>query len=128
MFESTKRRKDSTVSSIQSLTLQPKVNVTEVVNEWKVFQVDNDLPAYDLKERTGVFQKQVFELQASYGNYRYKVLAAVLKSALVLVQTNAESEDSLSVNARIVAEERPSLGEKTVIGPHVVKRLFSSLI
>ena len=59
-----KIKKDSTVSSIQSLTsaLQAKVNETEVMDEWKVFQVDNDLPAYDPKERIEVFSKQVFDL------------------------------------------------------------------
>ena len=52
---------------------------------------------------------------------RYKVLPSVIKSAPVLAQTNAESEWSLSVNARIVTQERASLGEKTIIGPHIVK-------
>ena len=109
-----KRKKDSTISSILSLTsaLQPKVFETEVVNKCKVFQVDNDLPAYDPKERIEVFWKQVFELQASNGDYIYKVLPVVLKSALLLAQTNAEIECTFSVNARIVTEERPSLGEK----------------
>ena len=101
--------------------LQSKVNETEVVGEWKVFQVDNDLPAYDPKERIEVFSKQVFELQASNGDFRYKVLPVVVKSALVLAQTNAESAHSLSVNATIVPEERPLLGEKTTIGLHVMK-------
>ena len=109
----TKIKKDSAVSSIQSLTsaLQPKVNEIRVVDEWKVFQIDNDLPANDPKERIEVFWKQVFELKAANGDYRYKVLLVVVKSALVLAQTNAESECSLSINARIVTEERPSLGE-----------------
>ena len=49
------------------------------------------------------------------------MLPVVVKSTLVLAQTNAESEGSLSVNTRIVTEERPSLGEKTIIGLHVVK-------
>ena len=45
----------------------------------------------------------------------------MIKSALVLAQTNAESERSLSVNARLVAKDRASLGEKTIVGLHVVK-------
>ena len=52
---------------------------------------------------------------------RYKVLPSVIKFALVLAQTNAESERSLSVNARIVTQERGSLSEKTIIGLHIVK-------
>ena len=45
----------------------------------------------------------------------------MIKSALVLVQTNAESERSLCINARIVTQERVSLGEKTFVGLHVLK-------
>ena len=45
----------------------------------------------------------------------------MIKSALVLAQTNAESERSLSINARIVTQERASLGEKTIVGLNVLK-------
>ena len=45
----------------------------------------------------------------------------MIKAALVLAQTNAESERSLSINARIVTQERASLGEKTIVGLHVLK-------
>ena len=39
----------------------------------------------------------------------------------VLAQVNAESERSLSINARIVTQERASLGENTIVGLHVLK-------
>ena len=109
-----KRTKSSTVS-IESIacTLQPKVDQTQVVDEWKVYQVDTDLPNYDPKERIEVFWKQVFELQGLAGEPKYQILPVVVKSALVLTQTNAESECSLSVNARIVTKDRSLLGEKT---------------
>ena len=45
----------------------------------------------------------------------------MIKSGLVLAQTNAESEHSLSVNARIVTKDRAFLGEKTIVGLHVIK-------
>ena len=45
----------------------------------------------------------------------------MIKSALVLAQTNAESERSLSIHARIVTQERASLAEKTIVGLHVLK-------
>ena len=44
-----------------------------------------------------------------------------MKSALVLTQTNAESERSLSVNARIVTKDRSLLGEKAIVGIHTLK-------
>ena len=109
--------------SIESVTsvLQPEINVTEVVDEWKLFQVDKDLPAYNASKRIEVFWNGVFKLQSADGDSRYKLLPVVIKSALVLAQTNAESERSLSVNARIVTKDRVSLGEKTIVGLHVVK-------
>ena len=118
-----KRTKSSTVSSIESIscTLQPKVDQTQVVDEWKVYQVDTDLPNYDPKERIEVFWKQVFELQELAGEPKYQILPVVVKSALVLTQINAESECSLSVNARIVTKDRSLLGEKTIVGIHTLK-------
>ena len=53
MLEPSEERKKSTVMSIESVTslLQPEINLAEVVDEWKRFQVDNDLPAYNASER-----------------------------------------------------------------------------
>ena len=45
----------------------------------------------------------------------------MIKSGLVLAQTNAESQHSLSVNARIVTKDKALLGEKTIVGLHVIK-------
>ena len=118
-----KREKKSTVTSIQSIAmkLQPKVDPSEVTDEWKLFQVDNELPAYDPRERIEVYWNKVSKLQAADGELRYKTLPTVIKSGLVLAQTNAESEYSLSVNARIVTKDRALLGEKTIVGLHVIK-------
>ena len=87
----------------------------------EIFQVDKDLPAYNASERIEVFWNGVFKLQLADGDSRYKLLPVVIKSALVLAQTNAELERSLSVNARIVTKDRASLGEKTRVGLHDVK-------
>ena len=61
---SEEREKKSTVMSIESVTsvLQPEINVTEVVDEWKLLQVDKDLPAYNASERIEVFWNGVFKL------------------------------------------------------------------
>ena len=82
------------MESIQNIAkvLQPEVSTTEVVDEWKLFQVDNNLPHYSPSERIEVFWNAVFELHSVDGSMRYKVLPSVIKSALVLAQTNAESE------------------------------------
>ena len=96
--------------------LQPAISTSEVIDEWKLFQVDNELPDYNQQERVEKYWNAVFQLQSSDGQLRYKLLPAVIKSALTLGQTNAESECSLSVNAAIVTRERTLLSENTIIG------------
>ena len=68
-----------------------------------------------------MYWNKVSKLQAAEGELRYKTLPTVIKSGMVLAQTNAESERSLSVNARIVTTDRALLGEKTIVGLHVIK-------
>ena len=74
-----------------------------------------------MQKRIEVFWNALFQLQSPSGDPRYKVLPCVVKSALILTQTNAESERSLSVNARIVAQDRASLSERTIVSLHIVK-------
>ena len=48
-----KRTMEFTVATIDALTgvLQPNLSRSEVVDEWKLLQVDSDLPTYDKQER-----------------------------------------------------------------------------
>ena len=101
--------------------LQPAISTSEVIDEWKLFQVDNELPDYNQQERIEKYWNAVFQLQSSDGQLRYKLLPAVIKSAITLGQTNAESERSLSVNTAIVTRERTLLSENTIIGLRVIK-------
>ena len=97
----TKRNEESTTSSIQNLasTLQPKISEIGVIDEWKLFQVDNQLPTYKPADRIEVLCNQFFKIQSVTGECRYKFLPLVIKSALTLAQANADSECHLSVNA-----------------------------
>ena len=117
------RQLGCTNPNIERLTavLQPEISTSEVIDEWKLFQVDNELSDYNQQERIEKYWNAVFQLQSSDGQLRYKLLPAVIKSALTLGQTNAESECSLSVNAAIVTRERTLLSENTIIGLRVVK-------
>ena len=63
----------------------------------------------------------MFQLKSFDGSSRYESLPSVIKSGLVLAQTNAESERSLSINARVVTSERSLLGEATITGLRTVK-------
>ena len=67
------------------------------------------------RESIEVFWNFVFQLQLTDNDLRYKLLSVLIKCVLVLEQTNAESECSLSVSARLVAQERASLGEKQLL-------------
>ena len=63
----------------------------------------------------------MFLLKSIDGNSLYQCLPLVIKSGLVFAQTNAESERSLSINARVVTSERSALGEVTITGLRTVK-------
>ena len=94
---------------------------SQVVDEWKLYQVDIDLPQYDKQERIEKFWNRVFLLKSPDGQARYKLLPRVIKSALFLGQTNAECERSLSINAKVVTSDIPFLRNETIVGTRVVK-------
>ena len=81
-----KRKKESTVSSIERLTtvLQPAISTSEVIDEWKLFQVDNELPDYNQQERIEKYWNAVFQLQSSDGQLRYKLFACCYRQPLLL--------------------------------------------
>ena len=45
----------------------------------------------------------------------------LIKSTLILGQTNAESEHSLSVNVRVATQDRTLLNEETIVDLRVIK-------
>ena len=62
-----------------------------------------------------------YTIKSIVGNSRYQCLPLVIKSGLVFVSTNVESERSLSINTTVVSSERSAPGEETVTGLHTVK-------
>ena len=104
-----------------STALQPHVNTSQIVDEWKLLQVDTELPKYEKKEKIDKYWNDVFNLDGLDGEPKYKLLPYAIKSALCLGQTNADSERSLSINARVLSKERASMGERTLVGLRVVK-------
>ena len=42
------------------MKLQPKVDPSEITDKWKLFQVDNELPVYDPRERFEVYWNKSF--------------------------------------------------------------------
>ena len=118
-----KRDRKSTDASIQNLSkkLQPQLDVSSVLDEWKLLQADQEVSELDTNQRVDHYWNAVFLLKSIDGNSRYQSLPLVIKSGLVFAQTNAESERSLSINARVVTSERSALGEVTITGLRTVK-------
>ena len=118
-----KRTKTARGKSITRLAkkLQPGLDTSLIQDEWRVYCVDEDVSLLDANQRVDHFWHCVFSLKSADGSPRFSVIPAVVKSGLILAQMNAESERSLSINARIVTDERSHLGEKTIVGLRAVK-------
>ena len=118
-----KRTKTARGKSITRLAkkLQPDLDTSLVQDEWRVYCVDEDVAQLDANQRVDHFRRCVFSLKSAEGSPRFSVIPKAVKSGLILAQMNAESERSLSINARIVTEERSHLGEKTIVGLRAVK-------
>ena len=111
-----KRNWKSTDSSIQNFfkKRQPQLDASSVLNEWKLLQADEEISELDTNQRVDHYWNAVFLLKSIDGKSRYQCLPLVMKSGLLFAQTNAESERSLSINARVVTSERSALGEVTI--------------
>ena len=81
----------STDTSIQNLTkkLQPQLEVIPVLDEWKCLQNDREVSELDSTQRIDHYWNAVFQLKSVDGSSSYQSLPLVIKSALVLAQTNA---------------------------------------
>ena len=98
-----KRIQKATDASIQSLArkLQPQLDVSSVLDAWKLLQADQEVSELDTNQQIDHYWNSLFLLKAIDHSSRYQFLPLVIKSGLVLAQTNAESEMSLSINARV---------------------------
>ena len=102
--------------------LQPQLDVSNVQDEWRVYSVDQEVEQLEKRQRVDHFWRAVFSLKSLDGTGpRFSALPKVVKLGLILAQSNAESERSLSVNASIVTKERTLLGERTIVGLRTVK-------
>ena len=110
------------IATLPAKKLQPQLDVSNVQDEWRVYSVDQGVEQLEKGQRVDHFWRAVFSLKSLDGTGpRFSALPKVVKSGLILAQSNAESERSLSVNARIVTQERTLLGERTIVGLRTVK-------
>ena len=94
---------------------------SSVVDEWKLLQADQDVSHLDTDQRIDRFWNAVFLLKSIDGNSRYQSLPIVIKSTLVLTQSNGDCERSRSINARVITSDRSALGEVAITGLRTVK-------
>jgi hypothetical protein len=119
-----KRQLSGSISSVENVCkkLCPNSDVSKVHDEWIVYQTDPNI--MNITAQTGRidhYWNQVLTMTSSSGLLKFENLTPVVKAALVLAQTNAESERSLSVNANIVTKDRTLLSEPTIQGLRTVK-------
>ena len=99
---------------------KPEMYVSLVSDEWKALQSDSDLDSIDKEQRIEHYWNGVFLSLWPTQIGTLTILPCVIKSGLVLAQMNAESERSLSINARVVAKEGCALGDTTICGLRAV--------
>ena len=68
-----------------------------MLDEWKSLQADQEVSELDTNQQSDHYWNAVFLLKSIDGSSRYQSLPLVIKSGLVLAQTNVESERSLSM-------------------------------
>ena len=107
-LNSLKTNEKTTGTTIQNLArkLQPQLDVSSVLDKWKLLQADQKVSELDANQQIDHYWNSLFLLKAIDDSSRYQFLPLVIKFGLVLAQTNAESERSLSINARGVTSER----------------------
>ena len=83
---------------------------------------DQDVEQLDKGQCVDHFWRAVFSHKSlNETGPRFSAIPKVVKSGLILAQSNGESERSLSVNAHIVTQEETLLGERIIVGPRPVK-------
>ena len=92
-----------------------------MLDEWKLLQADQEVSELDSTQRIDRYWNAVFLPKSIEGGSRYQSLSVVIRSGLVLAQTNAESQRSLSINARVVTSDKSALGKVTITGLRSVK-------
>ena len=127
------RKSEDSRSAISRLCLQLiKVTKTDtfcdsVTSEWLTYMCDTDKtleewttehsPTADICE----YWQYVSKMTDSSGAAKYPNLVYVAKSALVLAHGNAVPERGFSINNALLAKDRLSLDERSIVAERVVK-------
>lgn len=95
-------------------------DIVKIIDEWKLYgeeKVKSDIHEIRIDE----FWSQILEHESVSGRKKYPNLSRVVKAALTLAHSNADSERGLSVNKRLLGTDRTALSAKSVIGIRACK-------
>ena len=99
-------------------------DITNVSDEWRLYLHDKDITKPDKDTRVDHYWRCIFKLQKTNGNSRYPLLTRIVKTALVLPHGNSDVEREISVNSRMLTNERNKLSEVTINGLRATKDMI----
>ena len=99
-------------------------DIANVSDEWRLYLHDKDIKKPDKDTRVDHYWRRIFKLQTTNGNSRYLLLTRIVKTALVLPHGNSNVERGISVNSRMLTNERNKWSEVTINGLHATKDMI----
>ena len=99
-------------------------DIADVSDEWRLYLHDKDITKPDKDTRVDHYWRRIFKLQKTNGNSRYPLLTRIVKTALVLPHGNSDFERGISVNNRMLTNERNKLSGVTINGLRATKDMI----
>ena len=120
-------RSNASLRAIEYVATKLRIQAADIANvsdEWRLYLHDKDITKLDKDTRVGHYWRRIFKLQKTNGNSRYPLLTRIVKTALVLPHGNSDVERGISVNNRMLTNERNKLSEVTINGLRATKDMI----
>lgn len=101
-------------------------DIVNVIDEWKLYSEERLKPAAIQEVRIDEVWSQILEQKSASGRNKYPNLSLVVKAALSLAHSNADSERGLSINKRLLGSDRSRLSPDSVNGIRASKDAIRS--
>ena len=121
------RRSNASLRAIEYVATKLRIQAADIANvsdEWRLYLHDKDITKPDKDTRVDHYWRRIFKLQTTNGNSRYPLLTRIVKTALVLPHGNSDVERGISVNSRMLTNERNKLSEVTINGLRATKDMI----
>ena len=97
--------------------------IIEISKDW-IEEIDSE--GQIVFHRIYFFWNRVLQAKTYTGNFQFKSLGKVVRSALCFAHGNAEVESSLSENKRTVTSDRTLLSESSLNGLRMIKDIVNT--